>query len=392
MNKRNWLLIAVISLALVFFWILRRPAPKSDKLRIGVILSTTGQYDLIGKPEKEVLQALVSDYTGHSHIDPNIELVFRDSGGSLEQATKEFDDLASDPAVRAIIGPSTSGESVPIALRADRNQIPLLSLASSRKIVFDDRGNARKWVFKFAQNDDLAAGRLLQAIENDGHKSVALLYSDDGFGKSGADQFRNAIKESDLHLDYESSFSADLNEANPIASGVPSRIQAIVIWGTAPGPALLIKALRRQSHKAQIYLSHGDASVDFVQSAGPAAEGLIIIGSRVLLDRSYLDPANPRDAVILAYQDFWTHHGFRGSPSHFGGHAHDALEALLQALGTGEHNSRLDIRNELETLTNFHGVTGTFNFSDKDHAGLDIQAFATYKINQGTFVPYEGRK
>ena len=390
MNKRKWIVLGLIVVGVLLFVILR-PPPIVGKPRIGVILSTTGQYDLIGKPERDVLEALMKDYKAHDHVDPGVELVFSDSGGQLEQATKIFNDFAKDPSIKAIIGPSTSGESIPLAALAESKQIPLLSLAASRKIVVDDKENTRKWVFKFAQNDDLAARRVLQAMEANQHRSVALLYSDDGFGKSGGGQFLNVLKQAGIKPVFSSSFPSELTEPDPVIAGIPGDVKAVVIWGTAPGPALLVRALRRKNQHAQIYLSHGDASVDFLESAGPAAEGVIIVGSRVLLDRKYLNSNDPSDVVILSYQDFWTHHGFRGAPSHFGGHARDAIEALILIMAKGQ-NERADIRAQLETLDSFHGVTGTFRFNEKDHAGLDIQAFATYRVEQGAFVPFEAHK
>ncbi len=70
-----------------------------------------------------------------------------------------------------------------------------------------------------------------------------------------------------------------------------------------------------------IDLSHGDASYRFMQSAGAAANGGVIVGSWVLLDNKYIEPANPRDAVILRYKSLWKRAGLGNDPSHFGWHA-----------------------------------------------------------------------
>jgi hypothetical protein len=47
---------------------------------------------------------------------------------------------------------------------------------------------------------------------------------------------------------------------------------------------------------------------------------------------------------------------------------------------------RLALRNRLETLRDFHGVTGTFGFSACDHAGLTPNAFELYRIEGGRFA------
>ena len=383
------ILIAAISVVLLLIWLLRREPRTQPK--VGVILALTGKADYIGKPERDVLQAMLKDYEEHTDINPDIKLEIRDSGGDVANAATIFDQFVTDNNILAIIGPSTSGESIALAKKAEEAKIPLLSLAASRQIVVGDDGKTRSWVFKFAQNDDLAAQRLLLAITNNKHPSIALLYSDDGFGKSGADAFRKAAapKESSpiVTIDYDLPYPSSLTQPEPFVAGIPQSIQAIVIWGTSPGPALLLKELKRVGHKAQIYLSHGNASQDFIATAGPAAEGSLIIGSKVLLGEAYL--SGMQNDPIKRYQNFWRSKFGGGAPSHFGGHARDALEALTTILGTKQAKTRSEIRSGLEDLKHFPGVTGTFTFSSDDHAGLESSAFETYVIRNGAFVPWE---
>jgi branched-chain amino acid transport system substrate-binding protein len=387
-------LVVLIVVAFGLFWMFGRSRFYDQKYRVGVILAQTGKSDFIGKPERAVLEEMIKDYQAKDpHVAPRLELVFKDSAGDPNQALSIFDAFAEDSSYLAVIGPSTSGEALTLALAADKVGMPLLTLAASKQIVEVDvngQTRARPWVFKFAQNDDLAAERLVSVMARNNQKSVALLYSNDGFGKSGANVFKQKVETTgNLKIDYETPFEAGLSEPAPIVSAIPSRVQAVMIWGTAPGPALLIKELKRVNSGAQIYLSHGNASDAFVKSAGPAAEGAIIVGSRVLTDRKYLNDKDPADVVILSYMNFWNEKRLPGSPSHFGGHARDALEALIKILEMVESPRRNDVRDGLERLSNFNGVTGTFTFGPDDHAGLGLSAFETYVIRNGAFLPLE---
>lgn len=385
------ILVALVLVVLVGLWLVKKRP--STKPKVGAILALTGKADYIGKPERDVLQALLSDFNAHSDASPGIDLDVRDTGGDPNRARTIFEELAKDDKVLAIIGPSTSGESIAIAGRANEARIPLLSLAASRQIVIGDDGKVRPWVFKFAQNDDLAAQRLVLAMTNNKHLSVALLYSDDAFGKSGADAFRKAAMPDGgpklLNIQYDSAYSSSITQPESIIAGVPETVQAVLIWGTSPGPALLIKELKRVGRNAQVYLSHGNASPDFIANAGPSAEGAIVIGSRVLLSQTYL--SGVANDPIKRYQDFWAKHFGGGLPSHFGGHARDALEALANVLRNGA-KTRGEIRDRIEELKYFQGVTGTFTFSPDDHAGLDSSAFETYTIKNGGFVPLDKAK
>ncbi len=361
--------------------ILLKPRPGPQAI-VGVILSQTGSADFIGKPEAAVLAELEKQDKGLP-----FELEIKDSGGSVDHALTIFDEFRKNPNVIAVIGPSTSGESIAVAKEAEKHHIPLLSLAASKKIVTKPDAKpgapAPAWAFKFAQNDDLAANRLVAAMKAEGNASVALLYSNDGFGKSGASVARAAINDaSGLTLVHDVPFPPLLDRADSLASSVPNAVDAILIWGTSPGPASLVKALARRDHPAQVYLSHGNASPSFIAATGTAAEGAILVGSRIL--KPSLSKEDPRDLVLIEYGQFWINGPFTGRPSQFGGYARDAFGVLSQ-LTRGGALSRQAIRDELESMPIYVGVTGNFDFEFDDHAGLTSDAFETYIIQSGTF-------
>lgn len=360
--------------------------------RVGAILARSGPADFIGRPEAAMLEALLADYNANGQNPLDIEFLIRDSAGDPNTAVSLLDKFAKDENVVAVIGPSTSGESIPAARRAAEHGIPLLSLGASKRIVVDDAGNTNRWAFKFAQNDSLAADRLVGAMRQQGLERAALLYSDDGFGKSGANEFRRAVGDAGLILTHDTAFPPALDAPEPFVAAVPADAEAVMVWGTAPGPALLVKSLRAAGHPGQILLSHGNASDQFLASAGTAAEGAIVVGSRVLIPTNYLDEADPADAIVLRYRRFWHEKNFDGSPSHFAGHARDAFEAVMTAVSaetlTGDIAAqRRKLRDQLERTSKLFGVTGTFSFNDRDHAGLSMDAFETYRVSNAEFVP-----
>ncbi len=350
------------------------------------ILAITGKADFIGKPEHEALKALAEDLAARSGLPFKLE--YKDSAGDPNQARQEFDSAARREEVIAIIGPSTSGESIPLAEAATRLGIPLLSLAASKKIVVNDNGRPRDFAFKFAQNDDLAARLLVAELHRRGHSSVALLFSNDGFGKSGAEVFQETIDtEKVVTLAADSKpFDPAVAQPDAVIESLPKDLTALVIWGTAPGPALLVQSAKRLRPDTAIFLSHGNASPSFIDSAGAASEGAIVVGSRVLLSPDALNPELPADEAVLQFQRLWRTK-FGTPPSHFGGHARDAFAAMVKVFEIHQSPSRTEVRDVLEGLTAFNGVTGTFNFSRDDHAGLGLDAFAVYEIRSGKFVP-----
>jgi branched-chain amino acid transport system substrate-binding protein len=358
-------------------------APDPAMVRVGVILAQTGAASFIGEPEAAVLGALSTRATA-----AGVTLDVRDSGGDATRASAIFDTLAADSAVIAVIGPSTSGESLQLGPRADQLELPMLSLAANKGIVFDAAGITRPWVFKFAQNDALAADRLALAMRAAGDTVVAMLYSDDAFGTGGAEAFRLSARGS-IRIATDQAYAAQLQSGDALAAQVGTA-PAVIIWGTTPGPPLLVKALRARGYKGRIYLSHGNASGAFVLDAGAAAEGALVVGSRVLLSSDRLVAGRPADDVIREYQTLWA--GIStGTPSTFGGHARDALEAIISVSDASLRRMpsvarRRALRDRIQQLNGFVAVTGTFGFSATDHAGLTAEAFELYRIEGGRFV------
>jgi branched-chain amino acid transport system substrate-binding protein len=392
LTRSSWRAIgAAIFVALVIMpvWSCGRSGDSADKPTVVAILAITGPADFIGKPERAVLTALVEDHEAHGGLPFRLEV--HDSGGVPEQARQIFTNVSKAPNVVAVIGPSTSGESIPLAMLAAELELPLLSLAASSKIVKDENDRTRDWAFKFAQNDDLAAQQIAAELQADEHHTAAFLYSNDGFGKSGANVFRTVIEESvvlRLAADPQA-FDPAMADPEAVIETVPEAVPALVIWGTAPGPALLVQAAKRARPELQIYLSHGNASPAFIESAGPAAEGAIVVGSRVLLPSNQLNDALPADKEVRQFQRFWAGK-FGTPPSQFAGYARDALTALIKVVGEsereGERPTGRTVRDRLEKLTSFAAVTGTYRFSPTDHAGLGSDAFTTYRIQSGAFT------
>jgi branched-chain amino acid transport system substrate-binding protein len=387
---------AIVAVAVVAIlgsvYLLRKPRD-TDTLKSGVIYAGTGNASFAGNPEHEVLELLQRTNNEAPVSGKRIILEMIDSGGDKDKAISFLEKFSKDRQCVAIIGPTASGESIAVAAKAvelnGEAKIPILSLAASSKIVQDPRDPKRpnEWIFKFAQNDDLAARKLVRVIKDqikDG--KVSFLYSDDGFGKSGADVFPPAAQDGPLNLEQPlRSFPVNLNTPDAIVANLPKDVKALVIWGSAPGPALLVKRLREVNPTLPIFLSHGNASQEFIESVGTRGNGVVVVGSRVLMPASELKDSSPRDKAIKEFQVFWEGNTHKPQ-SHYAGHAYDAFQILRTVFNEG-HTTRAAIRAALERKAPYYGITGTFRFSENDHAGLDVTAFEVYQIQDDHFVP-----
>jgi len=89
--------------------------------------------------------------------------------------------------VLAIIGPSTSGETMQIKKLCEENQMILVSCAAADAIV----NPLAKYVFKTPQKDSQAATWIYRTMKEKGISKIAILTGNDGFGASARNSSRN---------------------------------------------------------------------------------------------------------------------------------------------------------------------------------------------------------
>jgi branched-chain amino acid transport system substrate-binding protein len=162
-----------------------------------------------------------------------------------------------------------------------------------------------------------------------------------------------------------------------------SQAQALICWGTNPGPAVIARNAKQLGLKLPLYMSHGVSSKKFIVLAGDAAEGIILPSGRVLV-ADLLPSSDKQKKSLLSYvKDYQRHYKAEGD--HFGGHAWDAVMLIKGAIERGA-DTPTTIRDQLEKTRHFAGIGGIFNYSAADHSGLTKDAFVLVEIKQKDWV------
>ena len=162
-----------------------------------------------------------------------------------------------------------------------------------------------------------------------------------------------------------------------------SDAQAIICWGTNPGPAVVARNVKQLGIKLPLYMSHGVSSKKFIELAGDAAEGIILPSGRVIV-ANQLPEIDPQKKALLNYVNNYKKH-YKVEGDHFGGHAYDAIMLIKGAMERGGETPAA-IRDQLEKTEKFAGIGGTFSYSPPDHAGLTSDAFVLVQIKKGDWT------
>ena len=354
-------------------------------IKIGAVFSVTGPASFLGQPEKNTAGMVVDEINKKGGVlGKKIKIIIYDTEGDEQKAVMAVNRLIQKDKVVAIIGPSRSGTTlavIPIVMRA---KIPLISCAASRKIV--QPVSERKYVFTTPQLDTYAVEKLYEYFDKKGYKNVAILTVNNGFGASGREQLKIlaskygiTVVADEIYGPKDTDMTAQLTKIKGL------KPDAIVVWGTNPGPAVIAKNRLQLGIKTPLFMSHGVASKKFIELAGnDAAEGIILPAGKLIV-ADQLPDTDPQKKLLLNYiADYKAKYG--SVPSTFGGHAYDALHLLFEAMNRAKSTSADKIIAALETINNFPGTGGIYNLSPQDHEGLSKDAFVLVKIHNGNWT------
>jgi branched-chain amino acid transport system substrate-binding protein len=300
--------------------------------------------------------------------------VVYDTTGDATKAVQLATKLIKDDKVVAIIGPSTTGETMAVIPVAEKEQVPLISCSAGSKIT----DPVKKWVFKTAQNDALAVGRIYEYLQKTKQTKVSILSVSDGFGASGREQLKSQAAKYGITIVSDDTYGPkDTDMTAQLTKIRGSQSQAIICWGTNPGPAIIAKNARQLGIKTPLFMSHGVSSKKFIELAGDAAEGVRLPSGKVLVCDLLPKSESQKKSLVSFVKDYQNHYKVEGD--HFGGHAWDAVMLLRNAIERGAVTPAA-IRDQLEKTRNFCGIGGTFTYTPQDHAGLGKDAFVLVEI------------
>lgn len=357
------------------------PVYAKDAIKVGAILAVTGPASFLGSPEAKTLQMLADEINAKGGIKGSkVELIIKDSGGSPEKAISFAKQLIEEDKVLAIIGPSTSGETMKIKNIAEEGKTILLSCAAAEVIV----NPVAKYVFKTPQKDSFAAQKIFMQMKKMGIKKIGVVSGNDGFGKAGKEQLEKIAPEYGIEIVANEVYDKDATDLTAVATKLKAaNVQAVVNWSIVPAQSIIAKNMRQIGMTVPLFQSHGFGNIKYVQAASDAAEGIIFPAGRLLIADA-LPQSNKQKAVLLKYKKDYEAK-FKEDVSTFGGHGYDAfmiLEKAIEKAGTDKEK----VRDAIENMKGFVGTGGIFNFSTADHNGLDIDAFEMLTVKKGKFV------
>jgi len=356
-------------------------------INIGVTLSATGPAASLGIPEKNTIDLMPRTIGGQK-----VNYIVLDDASDTTAAVANARRLITESKVDAIIGSSTTPNSLAMIDVVSENQTPTISLAASSRVV-EPMDAKRRWMFKTPQNDIMMALAIAQHMADKGIKTVGFIGFADAYGEGWAAEFGKAAGIKGITVAASERYNrTDASVTGQVLKLLGANPQAVLIAGSGTPAALPQRTLKERGYKGAIYQTHGVANNDFLRVVGADGEGTLLPAGPVLV-ASQLPAANPSRKAALDYVAAYETKFGKGTVSTFGAHAWDAglvlqaaIPAALKKAQPGTPAFRAALRDALEATKEVSGAHGVFNMSANDHNGLDQRARVMVKIEKGTWI------
>ena len=357
------------------------------QVKIGVTVSAKGPAASLGIPERNTVAMCQKEAGGKS-----IEYIVLDDASDTTTAVQNTRKLIGESKVDAIIGSTTTPNSLAMLDVFADGETPVISLASSVRII-EPVDAKRAWSFKTPQTDVMMAGAILEHAAAAGVKSLGYVGFADALGEAFFVEIEKAAKARNIPLVANERYSPkDTSVAGQALKLIAAKPDAIVIGASGTPAALPATTLTERGYKGRLYFNHGVANNDFLRVGGKDVEGAYVPTSPVIV-ASQLPDSHPAKRQALQYIKLYEAAHGAGSVSAFGSYTWDACLELAHAIPValktaqpGTVEFRRALRAALEATKDLPVTNGVVNMSKTDHLGLDSRARVMVRVQNGKWV------
>jgi len=358
--------------------------PALAQIKIGVTLSTTGPAGSLGIPEKNTIALLPRTIAGKT-----VEYIVLDDASDSSAAVVNTRRLISEDKVDAIIGSTTTPNTLAMIDVIAENATPVISLASSARII-EPMSAKKAWVFKTPQTDTMMVLAILEHAASRGIKTMGYIGFNDALGEAFYAEFEKFASVRNIKITASERYaSRDTSVTAQVLKLVAAQPEMVVIGASGTPAVLPARALAERGYKGSVYFNHGVANNDFLRVGGKDIEGAFVPTSPVVVAGA-LAANHPAKPQAVDYAKRYEASNGAGSVSAFGAYTWDAgllfasaIPVALKTAQPGTREFRSALRDALEAVRDLHVSNGVVNMSKNDHLGLDQRARVIVKVVAG---------
>ena len=354
-----------LALVLLIGLLIPGVAGAADTVKIGLLAPLTGFAAADGLSVLNSVQLAVERVNQDGGLlGRQVELVYYDDRADGKEAVALSRKLIQQDRVAGVVGGSYSTPSRAVAPIFEDEEIPFVAAYA----VHPDVTTSGKYCFRngfLGMVEGKSAGYV--SVELLKAKKIALLTSDNDFGRTLAEGFKAYLGDQgkDAQIVFEQTYPFKEKDFKPYLSKVKEANPDILFasgYYFQTGP--IVQQARELGLDIQILGEEGADSPKFLEIAGAAAEGFVIVTN--------LDRDDPRPVV----QDFLTtfEQRYQIQPDMVGASAYDAFMIICDGIRRAGSTDGPAVQQAIAATKDYNGLTGVLKgFTDIGEVVKEVQ-------------------
>jgi len=310
----------------------------------------------------------------------NKRLVLRiqDNRSDPTSSLRNISTFADDPAVAAVIAGFCGECAVGAAKPINDKLIPTIALAAADEV--SNPVLSRRYLFKLGPNATDSAAALVAELTRTNTKNVALLYSDDLYGRGGKATMAADLKKAGITVTNSLPIKPTATDiTQSVGTLTDAQPEALVVWAGNDQATLAATSAKAANFEGRIYFDAAAGGDLFLpQEAATATNNTTMVFTQILAIEDVIATTPAKAARKQWFRDYTSRYGSYSGVAAF---AADAVELIAEAVGKAGAD-RQRIRDVLET-SQTDGLSGPIRFTPDNHSGLMPQAMTLLVARSG---------
>lgn len=338
-----------------------------DEIVVGCYMPITGANAGSGICEIHGIEMAFKHVNEEGGINGRkLKLLYYDSTGTTEGATKAATRLIEQDEVKIIAGSFSSASVLAVSSLAERAKV--LHVGTGTGATWTNIG--LEYTYRATANGNLPVRTMIEQLVECDMKSIALISVASEYGHSGHEAVLAGCEEKKIEVLADIVYqSAETDFTGVISKAMTAKADTIVLYGLGNEVALITKQLRQNGYEDLIFTVEGGANSEMFIVAGEASNG-------VVFSAAYVIPATPEggatEQIKSVLQEYYETYGeMPYSDTFYRGYDQGRLiaEALKKCEDVEDGEA---IMKAFRSLSGIELLGGSFDYTDCSGDGLSV--------------------
>jgi branched-chain amino acid transport system substrate-binding protein len=310
--------------------------------------------------------------------DRRLVLRIQDNRSDRTSSLRNISTFGDDPAVAAVVTGACSECVVGAYKTINDKRIPTIALAAANEV--SSPVGDRRYLFKLGANTTDSTAAMVAELVRTGKKRVAILYSDDLYGRGGDRTLRGELTKAGIGVTAALTVkptATDITQA--VGTLTDSEPEALLVLVSSEQATLAATSAKAATFTGRIYFDAAAAGDMFIPRAAVAAtNGASMIFTQILAIDDVIATTPAKASRKQWFRDYTSRYGSYSGVAAFAADAADLIGVAVAKVG----GDRGRIRDILET-SQVDGLTGPIRMTPDNHSGLMPQALTLLVARSG---------